>query len=120
MKRALDINTPAHRQLFAAVRFKRIFARDHKTVVACEMGRRPQIVDPGNTREGQRIPFASITWIRFNGSAALPRTPSQPSPGQVTPEPVGSPMDVQNLGPGSESVKTSAHCQVASNSVNSP
>jgi hypothetical protein len=23
----------------------------------------------------QRPPFASITWIRFNGSAALPRRP---------------------------------------------
>ena len=50
-------------------------------------------------------PFASITWSRFNGSAALPRRPLSLCPGIHRPGPVGSPQDVRRLGTGRRSVK---------------
>ena len=66
---ALDINPLAGGQLLAAVRFERIFGRDHNFCVENRQESRKGSI------EADRHPYASITWIRFNGSAALPRRP---------------------------------------------
>src|SRR5207248_3952591 len=64
MNLSMDMNSGAIGQWLAALRLERIFRRDHKLVL-----------DLLSKLAGKRcLPFASITWSRFNGSAALPRS----------------------------------------------
>src|SRR2546426_644716 len=51
----------------------------------------------------EEVPFASITWSRFNGSPALPRRTLSLRP--ATAGPVGSPLDECKIGATTQQVK---------------
>ena len=81
MQPARDVNTFALRQLFAAVRFERLFVCDHGKVFSFKFSvfyehrkillKKGGLGSPPLGGRAQAPSFASITWIRFRGSSAF-------------------------------------------------